>query len=109
MDRLCDLVVRVPGYISKGPGFDSRGYQIFWVVDLERGPLSLGRINEEVLERKVAPPVKKTEINGRGDSLRWPRDTLYPLKLALSLPTSGSRSVGIVSWRTKAPKFVCLW
>jgi hypothetical protein len=25
----CRLVVRVPGYRSRGPGFDSRGYQIF--------------------------------------------------------------------------------
>jgi hypothetical protein len=31
-----------------------------------------------------------------GDSLRWPRDPLYPLKLALISPTSGGRSVGIV-------------
>jgi hypothetical protein len=43
--------------------------------------------------------------NGRGDSLRWPRDTLYPLKLALTSPTSGGRSVGIVRWRTKIPEF----
>jgi hypothetical protein len=28
-DRLYDLVVRVPGYRSRGPGFDSRLYQIF--------------------------------------------------------------------------------
>jgi hypothetical protein len=27
--RLCGLVVRVPGYRSRGPGFDSRLYQIF--------------------------------------------------------------------------------
>jgi hypothetical protein len=27
-DRLCGLVVRVPGYRSRGPGFDSRSYQI---------------------------------------------------------------------------------
>jgi hypothetical protein len=28
-DRLCGLVVRVSGYRSRGPGFDSRPYQIF--------------------------------------------------------------------------------
>jgi hypothetical protein len=28
-DRLCSLVVRVPGYRSRGPRFDSRRYQIF--------------------------------------------------------------------------------
>jgi hypothetical protein len=28
-DRLCSLVVRVPGYSFRGPGFDSRCYQIF--------------------------------------------------------------------------------
>jgi hypothetical protein len=37
---------------------------------------------------------RKTEINGRGESLRWPRNTLYLLKLALTSPTSGGRSVG---------------
>jgi hypothetical protein len=57
-DRLYGLVVRVPGYKSRGPEFDSRRYQIFWeVVGLGWGPLSLIRINEELLERKVASPV----------------------------------------------------
>jgi hypothetical protein len=51
IDRLCGLVVRVPGYRSRGPGVDSRSYQIFReVVGLERGPLSLVRIIEELLE-----------------------------------------------------------
>jgi hypothetical protein len=27
--RLCGLVIRVPGYRSRGPGFDSQHYQIF--------------------------------------------------------------------------------
>jgi hypothetical protein len=29
LDRLCSLVVRVPGYRSNGPGFDSLRYQIY--------------------------------------------------------------------------------
>jgi hypothetical protein len=45
---------RAPGYRSRGPGFDSRRYQIFCevVVGLERGPLSLVSITEELLEWK---------------------------------------------------------
>jgi hypothetical protein len=46
---------------------------------------------------------------GRGDSLRWPRDTLYPQKLALTSPTSGGRSVGIVHLRAKATEFSFSW
>jgi hypothetical protein len=54
-DRLCDLVVRVSGYRSRGPGFDFRPYQIFCEVGgLERGPLSLMRTIEELIERKVS-------------------------------------------------------
>jgi hypothetical protein len=53
LNRVCGLVVRVPGYWSRGPGFVSRRYQIFReVVGLERGPLSLVSITEELLERK---------------------------------------------------------
>jgi hypothetical protein len=51
-------VVRVPGYRSRGPGFDSQRYQIFReVVGLEQGSLSLVRIIEELLEWKVEAPV----------------------------------------------------
>jgi hypothetical protein len=50
-ERLCGLVVRVPDYGSRGPGFDYWRCQIFCVVvELERGPPSLVRINEELLE-----------------------------------------------------------
>jgi hypothetical protein len=53
----------------RGPGFDSRHCQIFTVaVGLEQGPLSLMRVNEELLEEKVAAPVYKSEINGHGGS-----------------------------------------
>jgi hypothetical protein len=52
-DRLCGLVVTVPGCRSRGPGFDSQRYQIFRVVvGLERGPLSLVSTTEELLGRK---------------------------------------------------------
>jgi hypothetical protein len=44
---------------------------------------------------------QENRINDRGDPLRWPRDTLYPQKLALTSPTTGGRSVGIVRLRTK--------
>jgi hypothetical protein len=101
---LCGLVVRVPGCRSRSPGFDSRRYQIFWqIVSLERGPLSLVRITEELPEWKSSG----SEING--DPLRWPRDTLYPQKLAVTLPTSGDHSIGVVRLRTKATEFSFIW
>jgi hypothetical protein len=46
-------VVRVPGYRSRDPGFDSLHHHIFLeVVRLEQGLLSPVRITEELLERK---------------------------------------------------------
>jgi hypothetical protein len=36
------------------------------VVGLERGPLSLGSTTEELLDRKVASPVSKTENTAVG-------------------------------------------
>jgi hypothetical protein len=50
---LSAVVVRVPSYRSRGTGFDSRRYQIFWeVVGLEWGPLSFVRIIEKLLDWK---------------------------------------------------------
>jgi hypothetical protein len=45
-------------------------------VGLERVPLTLVRIIEELFERKVVAPVKKTENNGLGNSICRPRDSL---------------------------------
>jgi hypothetical protein len=50
-------------------------------VGLERGPLSLVRITEELLEWKSSGFGLENRINGRRDPLRWPRDTLYPQKV----------------------------
>jgi hypothetical protein len=52
---LCGLVIRVPGYRSRGPMFDSWLCHIFWEeVGLEWGPLSLVSITEELLEWKCS-------------------------------------------------------
>jgi hypothetical protein len=42
---------------------------------------------------------------GRWDPSFWPRGTLYPQKLALTLLTRGGRSVGIVRSRNEATEF----
>jgi hypothetical protein len=61
------------------------------------------------LNGKVAAAVYKTEINGRGNLLRSPSDTLYRQKLTLTSPTSGGRSVDIARLRTKATEFAVFW
>jgi hypothetical protein len=60
-DRLCGIVVRVLDYRYRGPGFDSQALLQKKVVGLKRGPLSLVSTTEELLDRKVAAPVYKTE------------------------------------------------
>jgi hypothetical protein len=46
VDRLCGLVVRVPGYRFRSPGFDCRHYK----KKSGTGPLSLVSTTEELLE-----------------------------------------------------------
>jgi hypothetical protein len=87
-------------------GFDFRHYQNFWeVVGLERGSLSLVSTTEELLERKSSGSGLESREYGHRDPSRWPRGTLYPQKLALTSPTSGGLSVGIVRSRTQATEF----
>jgi hypothetical protein len=74
-------------------------------VGLERGPLNLVRIIEELLEWKSSVSGLEIREYGRGEPLRWPRDTFYRQKLVLTSPTSGGRSLGIVLLRTEATKF----
>jgi hypothetical protein len=106
LDHVCGLVVRVPGYRSRGRGFDYWSYKIFWeVVDLERGPLTHMNTIEDLHGRNSSGFGLENREYGRGDPLRWPRDTVYPQKLALTSPTSGGRSVGIVRLQTKATEF----
>jgi hypothetical protein len=65
-------------------------------VGLERDPLGLLGTNEELLGRKCSGSGLENREYGRRDPSRSPRGTLYPQKLALSSPTSGGHSVGIV-------------
>jgi hypothetical protein len=95
-DRFCGLVVRVFGYRSGGPG-SIPGTTKKKVVGLERGPLILVSTTEELLDRKIAVPVYKTENTAVG--------ICPPKKLAMSSPTSGDRSVGIVCSRTQTMEF----
>jgi hypothetical protein len=67
-------------------------------VGQERGPLSLVSTIEELVERKSIGSGLESRDYGRRDQSRWPRDTLYPQKLALTSPTSGVHSVDI-AWR----------
>jgi hypothetical protein len=87
-------------------GFDARRYQIFWeVVGLERGPLSLVTVTEELTGRKSSGSGLENRESGRRNPLRWPRNTFYPQKSVLTSPTSGGRSVSIVCLRTRATEF----
>jgi hypothetical protein len=68
----------------------------FWeVVCLKRGQLSLVSTIEELLERESSDSGLENRKYGRKDSSRRPCDLLYPQKLVLTSPTSGSRSIGI--------------
>jgi hypothetical protein len=84
----------------------SRRYQFFWeVVGLERDPLSLVSTTEELLGRKSSGSGLENRDYGRRDPSCWPRGNFYPQMLALTSPTSGGCSVGIVRSRTQATEF----
>jgi hypothetical protein len=77
-------------------------------VVLERGPLSLVSTTEGLFDRKVAAPVYKIENKAVG--IRH-ADHMAPSirkKLAITTPTSGGRSVGIVRSRTQTMEFFFL-
>jgi hypothetical protein len=74
-------------------------------VGLERGPRSLVSITEELLGRKSSGSGLETKNTAIG--IRYANRVAPSIRknLAPTLPTSGGRSVGIVSSRTKATEF----
>jgi hypothetical protein len=91
------------------PGFDFLHYQKKKVVGLERGPLSLVSTTEELLERKSSGSCLENREYGRRDPSCRPLGTFYPQKLAITSPSSGGRSVGIVRSRTQSIEFFSTW
>jgi hypothetical protein len=71
-------------------------------VGLERGPLNLVSTTDEVLERKNRGSGLESREYGLRDG------TLYPQMLAVTSPTSGGRSVGIVRSRIQTTEFFFL-
>jgi restriction endonuclease S subunit len=74
-------------------------------MGLERGPLNLVSTTGELLDRKVAAPVYKTENTAVGIHHA---DLVAPSirkKLTITSPTSSGRSVGVVRSRTQATEF----
>jgi hypothetical protein len=69
---------------------------------MERGLLSLMSTIEGLLERNNSGSDLENRDYGSGIRRADHATLLYPLKLALTLPTSGGYSVGMVRSRTKA-------
>jgi hypothetical protein len=95
-DRLCGLVVRVPGYRTRGSGsvpgatrFSKKEWVWNGVHSASRGT------TEEPLGRNSSGSGLGNREYGRRDSSRWPRGALYPQTLAVTSLTIGGRSVGI--------------
>jgi hypothetical protein len=88
--------------------FDFWRYQIFWeVVGLEWGPLSVAIRIEELLERKS----RGSSLESREYEIRHADHvTIYPQKWALTSPTIGGRSLGMVRPWIQATEFSCfIW
>jgi hypothetical protein len=62
-------------------------------------------IIEELLGRKSNGSGLESREYGRRDPSHWPRGNVFPQKLALTSPTSGGRSAGLVRSRTQATEF----
>jgi hypothetical protein len=88
-------LVTVPGYRSRDPEFESRDYQIFSeVVGLERGPLCLVRITEELLEWKSSGSGSRKSMGIRYAHHATPSIFYLLLKTNTANYATGSSSIG---------------
>jgi hypothetical protein len=93
-------VVRVLDYRTGGP-VSIPGTTKKKIVGLERDPLSLVSTTEELLDRKVAAPVLKTENMAVGIRHANHVAPSIPKMLVITSPTICGRSVGIIRSRTQ--------
>jgi hypothetical protein len=93
-DRLYGLVVRVPGYRSRGPCSIPGAARFFWeVMGLKRGPLSLVSTTDELLGRKSSGSGLENHEYGRTDPSHWPRSTSIRKKVGTNFADK-RRSLG---------------
>jgi hypothetical protein len=97
-----DLRSRVSDLLTSLDKPNNEEIRVVWLLSTDVEHLKHLR---SYLNGKVAAPGLENRDYDRGDPLRWPRDTLYQLKLALTSPTGCGRSVGIVRLRTKTTEF----
>jgi hypothetical protein len=107
-DHFCGLVVRVLGYRSRVPVSITGATKFSEKKWVWNGVHSVSTI-EELRERKSkGSGLKKRDYSRRGSAALTKRHD-SPQKLALTSPTRGGRSAGIVRSRTQATEFVCCW
>jgi hypothetical protein len=94
-------VVIVPGYKSRGPISSATDF----LSGSGTGSLSLVSMIEKLLERKSSSLNLDWDYGCRGSAMLTTWHPLYLQKLALALPTSSGRSVGIVRSRNLATEF----
>jgi hypothetical protein len=106
-DRLCGLVVTVPGYRSRGPGSIAGSHIFLDVVDLEGiHSASWVQLRSYLKEKSSGSGLKKRDQGRRGSVALTTRQPSMHQKLALTSPTNGGRSVSIVRSLSQATEFV---
>jgi hypothetical protein len=91
--------------LIRRPGFDSRHYQKKKVVGPGTGSTQPRENNWVATWWKSSGSCLENREYGRRDPSRWLRGTLYPQKFAITSPTDGGRSVGVIRSRTQTMEF----